>query len=469
MKRILLVNANRMRPPIAPIGLDYLAAVLRTAGHAVELLDLCFDADPIVAIDDRLRGAAWDLVGVSFRNTDDCYYPGRSWFVPELRDFVQRIRSRAEAPIVLGGVGFSILPGAILRETGADAGIVGEGEFAFISLADGQSDVPGLVRCGSGGLEGVPPRPGDVALLPTMRRDFVDNLRYYREGGQIGFETKRGCAAGCIYCADPVAKGRSVRLRPAEAVAEELAALADRGIVHLHTCDAEFNRPVEHALAVCDAIIARGLGRKLRWYAYCAPTPFPAELAAVMRQAGCVGINFGTDSGDEGMLRRLGRDFSPGDLRLARHCCAEQGIVCMFDLLLGGPGETAESVRRSLEFIREVSPDRAGLSVGVRVYPGTPLAKLAERQREALHGPGAASGDFAAPTFYLSPELGLDLFPLVGSTVGNDLRFFFSDPTAADRNYNYSGNDVLIEAIRRGYRGAYWDILRRLQDGLPAE
>jgi tryptophan 2-C-methyltransferase len=484
---ILLINTNRMRPPIAPVGLDYVGAALRAEGHEVDLLDLCFEASPLAAIDACMAKADYGLIGLSFRNTDDCYYPGRCWFLPELLQLVERIRAASGATIVLGGVGFSILPEAILRATGADGGIVGEGEFAMCQLARelthrprdsrpaGVSDVatseeqpaiPGVLwQCG-GRVHGLPPQPGDLAALPPMRRDLVDNERYYREGGQLGFETKRGCGAACIYCADPVAKGRSVRVRPPEAIADELGVLADRGLTHLHTCDAEFNRPVAHALAVCEAIRMRGLGSRLRWFAYCAPTPFPPELATAMRAAGCVGVNFGADSGDEQMLRGLGRDFSPEDIRTGVELCRREGMACMLDLLLGGPGETAGSVERSLSFAREVSPDRVGLSVGVRIYQGTKLARLAQQERDALHGPGAADGDFVRPAFYFAPELGLKIFPFVSSLVDGDQRFFFSDPTAADRNYNYSDNDVLVDAIARGHRGAYWDILRRLQDGL---
>lgn len=466
---ILLINTNRMRPPIAPIGLDYVAAALRAGGHECELLDLCFEAEPLRAIDERLGGRRYGLVGMSFRNSEDCFYPGREWFVPSLVEMVARVRAHGQGRIVLGGVGFSILPEAILRATGADAGVVGEGEFAMLGLAEGQRDVPGVISRDRDQFLVRPPCDGELSALPSMRRDFVDNERYYREGGQIGFETKRGCAAGCIYCADPVAKGRRTRVRPPEVVATELAGLAERGIVHLHTCDAEFNRPVEHALAVCAAIVARGLGQKLRWYAYCAPRPFGPELAKAMRAAGCVGVNIGADSGDDEMLQRLGRDHRRADLAAARECCRESGLVCMFDLLLGGPGETAESVRRSLAFMQTVAPERVGLSVGVRVYPGTPLAQWVAREPGRLYGLGAGSGDFTLPTYYLAPELGEGIFPLIRGIVGTDARFFFSDPTEADRNYNYNYNDntVLTDAIRDGHRGAYWDILRRVQDGLP--
>jgi hypothetical protein len=169
------------------------------------------------------------------------------------------------------------------------------------------------------------------------------------------------------------------------------------------------------------------------------------------------------------MLRRLGRDFQAADLEAAAERCRRHGLVCMFDLLLGGPGETEASVRHSLAWMQRVAPDRVGLSVGVRVYPGTPLACLAAREPEALHGPGATSTDFAAPAYYLAPALGEGIFSLVRSCVGEDRRFFFSDPTDADRNYNYNANDVLVQALAKGYHGAYWDILRRCQEGLPPD
>ena len=75
----------------------------------------------------------------------------------------------------------------------------------------------------------------------------MDNLRYFAEGGMGSFETKRGCNQRCLYCPEPASRGRDVRLRTARSVADELEALCDAGITHLHTCDSEFNLPPEHA------------------------------------------------------------------------------------------------------------------------------------------------------------------------------------------------------------------------------
>ena len=151
-------------------------------------------------------------------------------------------------------------------------------------------------------------------------------------------ETKRGCPGRCIYCADPVAKGRCVRCRPPAEVADEIEALLAQGVGVLHFCDGEFNLPPQHALAICEEIIARGLGDRLQWYCYATVDPFPADLAWAMRRAGCVGVNFGADSGCDRMLAILNRGYERKAIRRAVDYCRRVGITVMADLLIGGPG-----------------------------------------------------------------------------------------------------------------------------------
>ena len=454
--RIALVNTNRIQPPIAPIGLDYVAEALDAAGYAVELLDLCWEQDPGAAIRRFFRGKDYGLAGVTLRNTDDCGYLSRHSFLPEFEGLVAAVRASTDARIVLGGVGFSVMPEEVLELCGADAGVWGEGEFALPELArrmgrgEDWHDTPGLVWREDSGWRRTEPSLPPLADLPRMTRRWVDNRRYFSEGGQAGFETKRGCGAACIYCADPVAKGRRPRLRPPGAVADELEQLLSQGIDHLHTCDAEFNLPPWHALEVCGEVTRRGLAERLRWYAYCAPAPFSRQLAEAMRRAGCAGINFGADSGDAGMLRRLGRGFGPEDIVNATRWSRESGMAVMLDLLLGAPGETRDSLTRTVELIKQAGPDRAGVSVGVRVYPGTALA------RQVPSGAGA-------PEFYLEPAVAPFVFELLDALIGDDRRFLFFDPARPDRNYNYNANQRLSDAIRGGFRGAYWDILRRCE------
>jgi radical SAM superfamily enzyme YgiQ (UPF0313 family) len=242
---------------------------------------------------------------------------------------------------------------------------------------------------------------------------------------------------------------------------DELEALLAMGIDHFHTCDSEFNIPPGHALEVCQEIIRRGLGGKFCWYAYCSPVPFSPELAQAMRRAGCAGINFGVDSGDEGMLRRLGRDFAPEDISETVRRCKEAGMAVMLDLLLGSPDESRESIHNTVELMRRDEPDRVGVAVGVRVYPGTELARrLTEREgREGLIG----GQDEFSPLFFLEPRVAPFVFEFLDERIGDDRRFFFFDPSRPEKNYNYNANQRLQEAIQKGYRGAYWDILRRYE------
>lgn len=472
---VLLVNPNRMRPLIAPLALDYLAAALTETGIAVSLLDLAF-AESVEAGTACLEAChRFDVVGVTVRNLDDCYFASRDFVLAQTRDLIRRLKQVYDVPLVVGGVGFSTNPVAALEFLEADYGVVGDGEDALSRLVwclhrnESPGGIPGVIR------PTTDPETMVRAVAPLGRdlsaRCFLDNGRYFREGGQAGIETKRGCDGTCLYCADPVAKGHRVRLRPPENVAQEAASLRRQGITHWHTCDSEFNRPPGHALAVCQALVDARLGGALRWYAYCSPVPFSAELCRSMRRAGCVGINFGVDAGDDTMLRRLGRDHHVSDVEAAVASCRREGVAVMVDLLLGGPEETPATVARTIETMKRLDPDRVGVSLGMRVYPGTPLANWLQtralpRHRLALRGDLDA---YLGPTFYLAPDLGDDPFGVVAAAIGNDERFFFVAPDAADRDYNYNDNEELVHAIAAGYRGAYWDILRRLRRGLPPD
>jgi radical SAM superfamily enzyme YgiQ (UPF0313 family) len=472
---VILVNTNRLRPAGAPVGLDYAADVLRAQGMAVGLVDLSFEENPEAAIAASLAKTEPLLVGLTLRNTDDCYLASARHFVPEFAEIVRCVKRHTDAPVVIGGSGYSVCPEAILGVSGAEYGIAGDGEVPLAMLAselvgDGQLwRVPGLVWREDGALRRNPSWLGPVEGLPARERALVDNERYFAEGGQAGVETKRGCDRQCIYCADPLGKGRRVRPRSPAQVADEFEVLLASRIDHFHLCDSEFNIPSDHAAAVCEELKRRGLGARARWYTYATPAGFTVELARAMREAGCVGVNFGADSGDDRMLGELGRDFKVPDLRDTARACRTAGLVFMYDLLLGGPGETRESAARTIELMKGISPDRVGVSLGVRIYKGTGLAKFVGEagpmtENANLRGAVRDNADFLAPVFYLSADLGEDAAHYVAQLVGGDQRFFFPTAEAGTESYNYSDNDRLVDAIKRGYRGAYWDILRRLAE-----
>ena len=538
VRGVLLVNPNLMRPPVTPVGLDHIGQHLREGGFGVEVLDLAFAPSPEAAIDAALRHE-WLLVAVTVRNVDDSFAASRDFCLARTKKLIDRMRAATGAPVVLGGVGFSIFARAALAFCEAPYAIRGEGEEPLLRLAqclaEGKAPdgVPGLLALRDGRIVlDNPPLRHDLAAMPPWRRDVVDNPRYLAEGGQVGFETKRGCPRRCAYCADPVAKGARLVARTPAQVADELEALLRQGVDVFHTCDAEFNVPRAHALAVCEELarrrlngsprflveaespldghrcgrgvsaprgarrprprrpgtLASHLGDRIRWYAYAVPDAFDGELAAAMARAGCAGVDFTADHTDERMLATLGRSHTEADLRRAAAACHAHRIPFMFDLLLGGPGESRDSLRRCIEALKQMNPSRVGTSLGVRLYPGTPLVERLKAQGPLDANPSIApfvvppSGGLSdeelllRPAYYIESSLGPDVHDYVRALIGGDKRFLFPSGGEGAANYNYNDNSALAEAIRLGARGAFWDILRRtaesavgqLGEGIPA-
>ena len=478
---LTLINTNRMTPLIGPIGLDYVAGTAHRAGIDVDILDLSLTDDPGRAIKENISIRQSDLIGLSFRNADDCFWPSADWFVPGLKDIVDTLRNVTDVPIVCGGVGFSIFAKQIFEYSGLDFGIRGDGEAAIVSLLSQLQgkrefrEVPGLLWRQNGIIHCNPPSWPDPIRLETAR-DFIDNSTYFKQGGQCGLETKRGCNRTCIYCADPLAKGCKPRLRNPSEIADEVQSLLSQGIDVLHICDSEFNIPRRHAYTVCEEFIRRSLGEKVKWYTYMSPTPFDAGLAQIMAQAGCVGIDFTGDSACEKMLGIYRQQHHKEDLSEAVRLCRRNKMAVMVDLLLGGPGETEQSIRETIDFMKKISPDCVGATLGMRVYPDTAVGITVTKEFQTGDTAGIRRKydgelNLLKPTFYISKTLGDRPAQFVRDVIGGDERFFepaietdhaasHSDEAA---NYNYNENQQLTDAIRNGARGAFWDILRKLR------
>jgi len=475
--KVLLVNPNRMKPPVSPIALDYLDQILRERGFEVRLLDLAFSTDVVGDIERALADEPV-LVAITARNVDDSYFASRDFCLKDTKKIVDLVKKHTDSPVVLGGVGFSIFPLAVARFCDVDFGIRGEGEIPLSLLAARMSkkedagDVPGLLYRKDGLYVANPPYRHNLREMSLWQRRLVDNRRYLREGGMVGFETKRGCFKKCTYCADPMAKGRKVLAKPPQDVVRELNGLLAKGIDCFHTCDCEFNVPASHAEKVCREVIRAGIADKMRWYAYAVPVPFPGRLARLMRRAGCVGIDFTVDHVHARMLKTLGKDFTAEDVLATSRLCRKHGFSFMFDLLVGAPGEDRATVRALIETMKRAEPSRVGLSVGVRLYPRTELAKAVMREGISPSNPnlfGTVEGnpDLLKPIFYLSSKLGERPHDFIRELIGGDSRFLIGETGDAPENYNYNDNTALVRAIRAGYRGAFWDIMRRVEEGIP--
>jgi len=460
--KILLINTNRLKPRVSPIGLDYLASSLMHSGAEIAFFDLAFEGrgwqERLKCL---LKNFAPHLIGITVRNLDDCYFLSGQCFLKPIRTLILWLRQNTKAKIVLGGVGYSIAPKALIQHFGADYGIWGDGEEAIVKLlgviSKRQKPVPeqiqGLVIPGLNDFSRSETALDEIAL----NRNLANNSLYFQFGGQIGIETKRGCDGKCIYCADPLAKGKRLRMRSPESVADEIEELLSKGVFAFHICDSEFNRPYSHSVRVLEEICRRNLGKRIHLYSYCSPKPFDAELARLYARAGGKGICFGADSGSEEMLKTLRRDHSVSDLEKTLKFCHKYGLKVMYDLLLGGPGESRKSLSQTIRLMKKLKPDRVGISYGLRIYAGTELECIAEKQ--GILEKRTDNPELIFPVFYLSPELEKEGLEYLKNLVGTDPRFFLPAKAEKKQNYNYSGNLFLEKLIKKGARGAYWAIL----------
>lgn len=448
--RVLLVSANReMLPdPVFPLGLAYVASALEGAGHEVSALDLCFVSDVDAAIRAGVEAAAPDLVGLSIRNIDDVNYPKTTCYVGLYRDVVATIRATTRAPLVVGGAGFTIMPGPWLEALGADYGVVGEGEETVVDLA----------RWLEAGARGEPPagvatrdRPEAAArrspewgLVRPARRHF-SATDYYEKGGMLNVQTRRGCPFRCAYCSYPRIEGSAVRLRPIDEVMAEVERVVDAdGVRHFFVVDSVWNHPRDYALAFCDALIERDLG--VSWTCYGHVGRLDGELVERMRRAGCEGVELGTDALVDEVLEALGKGFTFAEVTEASRLCRELGLRFCHFVFLGAPGEGPDEARLTVDRLASLEADSSVIMAGIRIFPGTPLAERARREL-GVEEVGLE------PVHYVSPAL-------AGHVEAIADRIIAEHPSWVLPGFRRNFSERIQKVIRRsGKKGVLWDFL----------
>ncbi len=403
--KVLLVSINReeINMPAWPLGLACVAASTEDAGHDVTALDLRRVDDPRSALSEALTLTRPEIVGLSVRNVDDQNMEQPAFFLDEVKEAVHICNSLSNAPIVLGGAGYSLFPQSSLEYVGADMGIQGEGESVFPILLDRMaekadlSQVPGLFLRGTG-LQAKRSYVTDLDRIPLPSPGLLFPSDYRSGDFWLPVQTRRGCPLNCSYCATSTIEGNRYRQRSPEIVARWLAQWTEYGIRRFFFVDNTFNRPASYARELCDAIA--GLESQIEWRCIIYPDTVGKDLAKRMASAGCTEVALGFESGSEQILHVLNKRFKPCDVRRVSETLAEYGVRRMGFLLLGGPGETAETVEESLAFADSLNLDMLKVTRGIRIYPYTTLAGIAVSE-----GVVSADDDLLQPKFYVAHGL----------------------------------------------------------------
>jgi len=402
--RVLFIPAADESGEIAaplPLGLACVAAPTERAGHDVRLSSFVAGSGAGFPVVDEVLQFRPDVIGISARNIDNQNMQHPRFLLASLRKLVAACRRVSNEPIAMGGAGYSIFPQPALGYLQADMGVKGEGEMAF----------PALLSWIERGAKGFPP-PGtylhhglcsNTAFVPGLDAFPLPEASswLHASAGQtlrVPVQSRRGCPLDCIYCSTSEIEGRPVRKRSPESVVSWLAQLRTQGFHSFYFVDNTFNLARPYAKDLCRKLIQAELG--LDWWAIIYPKWVDQELVELMAKAGCTQISLGFESGSEPVLKQLNKIFTCTDVKAISAMFSAAGIKRNGFLLLGGPGETKETVEESLEFADSLHLDELRVTVGLRIYPSTTLHSIAVAEGVVL-----PEDDLLQPRFYLTGRL----------------------------------------------------------------
>ncbi|MCX5786761.1 MAG: radical SAM protein [Elusimicrobia bacterium] len=361
-----------------PLGLGYIAAYARKAGHTVKIFDPEPYRMPMELMWAKVEEFRPDIVGITSVTSNFML----------ARQAAIEAKRRLGCLVVMGGPHVNALPRSTLQSVPAlDAVILGEGEIPMLALAN-EFDARGKVDFnkipGAAFIEGWEyreiPRPemiSELDRLPYPARDLIDIGLYYRHRfsrrgrKSVTLISSRGCPSQCTFCAN-LCMGRKFRAHSPEYVAGEMAYLVEKyGIRHFHIYDDCFTADPVRVFRICDLIIQKHLN--ITWdSAGRVNTLRDKALLLKMKQAGCVCILLGIEAGSQRILDLMKKGAT---LAMAEECCSmlrKQGIAYNNSFIIGNEGETEETVMATIAFAKKLKSPTVAFGI-LTPYPGTPL------------------------------------------------------------------------------------------------
>ena len=388
--RVLLANPENdvwsSRKQI-PLGLGYLAAVLRDNGHDVAIFDQAVETEPFTDFLDRTN---FDMVGVTA--TTPLIY--EAW--------AMAIEAKKRGKwTILGGAHLTIMPMESMEKPFIDFVAVGEAEDTMIELVTdlettgGQNvaNIAGLVWRNEVG-KAIMNRPrvldDDINRFPYPAHDLfkIDrytNLQPLTDGldpnaRSFIIMTSRGCPYKCNFCSKPVT-GDTWRMRSVDDVIGEWRWLVhDMKATEIGITDDIWNMKLDRAKELCRRLISEGLNT-VPWVTVhgMKVNHTDLELFQLMKAAGCKRVGFGVESGDEYILKKVIRKSQTLDMvREAFKNAKAAGLQTMGFFIFGMPEETAETMDKTIAFALELDPELANFMIAAP-FPGTRMYDLLEK------------------------------------------------------------------------------------------
>ncbi len=382
--------------PNPPIGLGYIASILRAHGHQVDFLDCAIMKDSYPQIRSRIKAMNPDVIGIT----------ALSAYYSEMRRLAYFLHP-LQIPIILGGVHVSALPELSLKECGAEFVVQGEGELTTLELMDKWSDraarkqINGIAYLENEEFKVNPRREliPNLDDLPFPAWDLINPLRYPLQphGEMINrypvapILTTRGCPYSCSYCASTQFWGHKFRKRSPKNIVDEIEYLVNTFKVReIHIWDDNFTLLKKHVIEFCREIRRRNLNLTFACPNGIRIDSLNKELLNLMKQTGFYSLTFAIESGSQMILdnanKRIDLRVIPKMVKLAK----EMGFQIPAYFMLGFPGETYKTARQTIQLAKNLPIDRAAFFL-VQVLPGSKLFNNQNKEKsineikEAFH------------------------------------------------------------------------------------
>jgi anaerobic magnesium-protoporphyrin IX monomethyl ester cyclase len=368
----------------APLGLAYLASVLRQDGHSVSIADGYITGWS--GIDSALASEP-DLVGVTV------YTPGRHQALE-----VCRRAKKSGAVTVMGGPHATIMWKQLLSTyKEVDLCVLGEGEQTIREIADGKpwSDIAGIAyRLGSEIIRTKRRQNiADLDEIPFPSWDCLTQpLNHYPGGGgihdirghkvslgqvRVPLVMSRGCTGHCLFC-NTFAHWKGYRSRSGKNVADEIEMLVNRGYHHFVMEDDAMSLNRQTVMDFCQEVVKRDLD--IAFFCTTRVDALDREMAEALKEAGAYGISLGVESGSQKMLDRINKGVTVEQNERALKVAKAAGLSVCALMMCGNPGETDETISASIDLLRRCDVDDVGTLGQVWLFPGTAMYQWAKRK-----------------------------------------------------------------------------------------
>ncbi|MGD0203203.1 MAG: cobalamin-dependent protein [Candidatus Bathyarchaeia archaeon] len=376
--KITLVNppyppSVHSHPPFIPLGIAYLGAVAEKAGHDVTVIDCQAEKLTYDAFRKRISQVPSDVIGVT---ATTLLYKSAM----QLIDIAKEVHP--DAVTMLGGSHGTFWDENALNEyPSLDIVVRREGETTFIELLDklrGENSfdkVLGITfRNKEGKISRNPDRPflEDLDALPFPAHHLLP-LDSLKRMGKVLFPliTSRGCVYWCDFCSTVRMFGRGYRMRSPKNVVDEMELVYKKyGVSQVTFYDDAFTVNRDRVLKICEELHRRKLD--MMWDCGTRVDMVDRELLKIMKDAGCIAVWLGVESGSEAILGAMNKRIKLDQTRLAYKTAHDVGLMTIANVVLGFPSETEQTARQTINFVKELNPDDVGFYVATP-YPGTPM------------------------------------------------------------------------------------------------